>query len=308
MKLEICAHCDWSKDHGKRWMASATRTVSGWTLAAPELAGSTGTLLERLSAPVGAAGSVLVGFDFPIGLPNAYAREAGFSSFREAIALFGKGDWSEWYSVADHREQISHRRPFYPMRPGGTLRSHLHDALGIGNGLDLLRECEKSTALRQAGCSLFWTLGGNQVGKGAITGWQEVIAPRLDDVAIWPFDGTLFELTSSKPIIICETYPGDVYSQLGIPRGGWSKKRHSDRQRVAANILAWASERPDIDIDAVVSGLADGFGSGGSGEDRFDAVVGLLGMLDVVTNRRVECLPAEGDTRSIEGWILGHHR
>ena len=46
-------------------------------------------------------------------------------------------------------------------------------------GHHLLRVCELKTEHSQAACSLFWTLGGNQVGKGALTGWQEVIRPAL---------------------------------------------------------------------------------------------------------------------------------
>jgi hypothetical protein len=41
----------------------------------------------------------------------------------------------------------------------------------------LRRQCERATPTRRAACPLFWTLGSNQVGKAAISGWQEVIAP-----------------------------------------------------------------------------------------------------------------------------------
>lgn len=47
-------------------------------------------------------------------------------------------------------------------------------------------------------------------------------------------------------------------------------------------------------------------GAGKDGEDRFDAVVGLLGMLDVVLGNRRPGEP-EDDTTRIEGWILGQH-
>ncbi len=52
---------------------------------------------------------------------------------------------------------------------------------------------------------LFWTLGGNQVGKGAISGWREIIVPRLDEIGLWPFDASLADLASSKPVIVAET-------------------------------------------------------------------------------------------------------
>ena len=61
--------------------------------------------------------------------------------------------------------------------------------------------------------------------------------------------------------------------------------------------------------------MRDGFGSpalaiphgpgDNHGEDRFDAVVGLFGMLNVVLGRRDPGDPTDETIRSIEGWILG---
>jgi hypothetical protein len=51
--------------------------------------------------------------------------------------------------------------------------------------------------------------------------------------------------------------------------------------------------------------LASGFGSRGDGEDDFDALVGLLGMLrHLRTGAQVEAPPDPAVT-SVEGWILG---
>jgi hypothetical protein len=56
---------------------------------------------------------------------------------------------------------------------------------------------------------------------------------------------------------------------------------------------------------ALAAQLADGFGPRASGEDAFDAVAALLGMLDVVLGRRELHEPADPAVRGIEGWILG---
>lgn len=308
MSVAVVAHCDWSMDHKKRWMAVAIRRGGHWHIQPPELVGDTSNLFERLQRRTVDPGVLLIGFDFPIGLPEAYARATGIDSFREALTLFGSGIWSDWYSVADHRDHISLRRPFYPVRPGGTARAHLFDALGISEASSLLRVCERATPDRQAACMLFWTLGGNQVGKGAMSGWQEIIVPRLDKIGLWPFDGSLVELAKSKPVIVTETYPGDVYRQIGMPRGGWSKRRQADRTRMGHIILSWLAARSNLDIDLLQPFIEDGFGSDKAGEDRFDAVVGLLGMLNVVDERRGEGVPALDAARKWEGWILGHHR
>jgi hypothetical protein len=43
----------------------------------------------------------------------------------------------------------------------------------------------------------YWTLGGNQVGKAAIDGWQNVVRPALAlGASLWPFDGSLENLSS----------------------------------------------------------------------------------------------------------------
>jgi hypothetical protein len=308
MNVSVVTHCDWSMDRKKRWMAVAVSNGTRWRVQVPELVGDTPSLIGRLRHRSLRPGSLLLGFDFPIGLPEAYARATQLGSFRESLVLFGSGIWSDWYSVADHRSRISVHRPFYPARPGGTQRAHLFDALGITEPSSLLRLCERATSDRQAACMLFWTLGGNQVGKGAITGWQEVIVPRLDDVGLWPFDGSLATLLDRKPCVIAETYPGDVYRQLGIPRSGWSKRRQADRQHVGQAMMPWLASRHNIDAGSLQPLIDDGFGFDKAGEDRFDAVVGLLGMLDVVDGQRDEGAPDMDAVRRWEGWILGHHR
>jgi hypothetical protein len=81
------------------------------------------------------------------------------------------------------------------------------NALEVSAIDDLRRECEKKQAGRRAACPLFWTLGASQVGKGAIVGWRDVLAPALREggVVLWPFDGRLPDLIKAGRIIIAET-------------------------------------------------------------------------------------------------------
>lgn len=115
------------------------------------------------------------------------------------------------------------------MRPGGRKKDHLLQGLGFASGDQLLLRCERKTAGRHAACRLFWTLGGNQVGTGAIAGWQEVLKKKLDKIGLWPFDGTLEQLLRSCPVVVAETYPGDVYGQMAF---------HVTPYGVSANNLA----------------------------------------------------------------------
>lgn len=310
MAITLLAHCDWGRDPAKRWMATAVRTEGIWQITKPEPVGDTGTLIDRLHGQRKEAGSVLIWFDFPIGLPTAYAKAAGLPSFKEALSLLGHGQWADWFKVAEHHSEVSPHRLFYPMRPGGTSRAHLIKGHGLQEPVHLLRECERATPDRQAACSLFWTLGGNQVAKGAIAGWQQVIIPNLARIGLWPFDGSLTELAARSETIIAETYPGDVYHWIGMRRrAGWSKRRQSDRAEVGRILLDWIAARPVLDAEVVSSAIQDSFDPGPAGEDQFDALIGLLGMIAVVERERGEGVPFQSqDIAKCEGWILGHQR
>jgi hypothetical protein len=289
---------------GKRWMTTAIRHDGVWSISAPELVGDVTTLLDRLRQR--GDGVIVIGFDFPIGLPKTYGEKSGLIDFRSALTSFGQGVWSDWYSVAEHREDISLHRPFYPRRPGGTKRSHLVEGLGLESTDALLRRCERATEDRQAACMLFWTLGGNQVGKGAITGWREILTPNLTIAGLWPFDGNLDQLLSTHTVVFAETYPASVYSQLGVSRRPlWSKRLRNGRTMVARHLMAWLRSRPVRVEPPFITLVSQGFSAGSEGEDQFDAAVGLFGMIDVLDGRRPEGTPKDPAIQRWEGWILG---
>ncbi|MBB4576031.1 DUF429 domain-containing protein [Rhizobium lentis] len=305
MSVRVIAHCDWSVEGKKRWMCVAVRQDETWVLSAPEPVGDTQNLIHRLRRRSGADAAVLMGFDFPIGLPAAYGRTLGTPDFPSFLRSFGDTRFARWFDVAKHHSEISIDRPFYPMRPGGTQRQHLFDALGL-TAKDLLRRCERATPDRGDACMLFWTLGGNQVGKAALAGWREIILPNMEKLSLWPFDGPLHGLMVPGATVVAETYPGDVYGQLGVPRRPvWSKRQQHGRRSVASHLVRWLENRPHVDGSGLQSLINDGFGNGKDGEDRFDATVGLLGMIDVVDGRRGEGVPEADDVKTWEGWILG---
>jgi hypothetical protein len=249
---------------------------------------------------------VLAGFDFPIGLPASFARKAGIPTFPDFLSHWGEGRWADFGKPARIPEEISLERPFYPQSPGGSQRDSLTKGLGIA-WPDLYRRCEQRHPGRRAACPLFWTLGGQQVGKAALSGWSEVLAPALRDIAsglaIWPFAGELATLCQPEAIIAAETYPAEFYATLDLSRGRWSKRRQVDRQHRAGKLLNWA-EGHNIELTGgLLEAIRDGFGNAASGEDQFDAVVGLFGMLGSLYNGVDE--PADDQIRSVEGWILG---
>lgn len=304
-------HADWSADPRKRWMAQATLGDDGrYTAYVPEFVRDPG--LFALSLLDKADACVLVGFDFPIGLPVKYARKANISRFLDALPEFGEGKWAQFYQVAARPDEISLYRPFYPATPGGRTRTDLTRALGM---TDLRRECDRQTPERRAAAELFWTMGAQQVGKAAISGWKGILAPALKmgdyvRMAIWPFSGAFEALLKPGWIVACEAYPGEFYGHLGVrfPRKAGAKtgKRvQADRMANAPALLSFA-ESAEIGVDAALAAaINDGFGSDALGEDRFDSVVGLFGMLNVALGRRLPGDPRAPEIAHIEGWILG---
>jgi hypothetical protein len=308
--LRVVAHADWGSQPGRRWLARARRDGASWRVEAPSPVAAPDRLLAGLAAEAAPRGGVLVGFDFPIGLPLAYARRACVREFRTLLPMLGE----PFFDVAERPEEISVLRPFYPARPGGAAQAQLVEGLGVASMDELLRVCERATPTRRAAAPLFWTLGAQQVGKAAITGWRDVLIPALRgavDVAVWPFDGPLAELVAAGRIVVAETYPAEYYGHLGLElaaptEGGAKGKRvQAVRAAQAERLLGFANELSLELAPGLRAQIEDGFGSKPDAEDRFDATVGILGVLDVVLGRRPAGEPGDPELRRIEGWILG---
>jgi hypothetical protein len=295
-------HSDWSTSPRKRWAVAAVREKTLWRVATPSPAGDTKMFLSYLlEGPC----PTLAGFDFPIGLPESYGQKTPLGDFCSALDAFGSGLWSDFYNVAEAANEISIFRPFYPQRSSSTARQvHLIEAHGCSSIEELRRRCEQATVSRRAACSLFWTLGGNQVGKAAISGWREIISPaRRLGAQIWPFEGSLEVLAKTGGLVVAETYPAEAYGHVGVRfAAGESKRRQNDRAKFAPGILIWARSNNVLLAPDLVSLLDDGFGPRADGEDAFDAVMGLFGMIEVIDGRRPEGPLHESKW---EGWILG---
>lgn len=313
MLPNLIIHADWGTDPRKRVAVAASLLPGGrYRVDAPRQVRQAGSPRERLGIPAGMPGAVLVGFDFPIGVPAAYAKRAEISSFRDALTRFGEGEWRDFYKVCETPSEISVHRPFYPYRPGGTKRKHQEDALGM-TGDELRRLCERKTASRNAACSLFWTLGANQVGKAAISGWKEFVQPMLcegDRVGLWPFDGLLADLLKTKSVVIVETYPAEFYGHLGLRFPGGrdgGKQSQSARTALADQLLVEADRLETTPSDAAREAVTIGYGARSDGEDDFDAMVGLLGMVKHLRAGAVPEAPPDTAITRFEGWMIGRH-
>jgi hypothetical protein len=259
-------------------------------------------------------GCILAGFDFPIGLPINYASKAGITDFLTALILFGHNEWAQFYTPAELPSQISLYRPFYPNHPGNSNRQYLEKGLNIPFG-SLYRLCEVAHENRRAACPLFWTMGGQQVGKAAISGWESLLSPALSNpelkLNIWPFSGVLADICKNDNIVVLETYPAEFYGHLGLSFSlpcRRSKRRQIDRNAFADQLLSWSKDHHLELVDSIVGMIMDGFGDDQNGEDRFDALIGLYGMINIILGNHPIGEPTHPQISKIEGWIFGQEQ
>jgi hypothetical protein len=298
----LAVHADWSIDARKRWMAQARRTQTGWRLTAPAPVGEVGGFLARLLAAAN-GGAVALGVDLPIGVPRAYAARRGESGFLHFLRE--TADWPDFFQVCASVQELRANRPFYPAR--GMTRAAHAAALGLGGPMGLSRACDRATTERPAGAPLFWTLGANQSGKAAIAAWRDMLLPALlagAPLRVWPFEGALRTLLAPGTVVVAETYPAEALRHVGIRLKG-SKRRQADRAAVADLLLSAMTAvraRPEA---ALAAGVRDGFGADAAGEDRFDCVLGLLCVLNVLAGNRPDTAPDDPWIQRWEGWGLG---
>ncbi len=310
--VSLIAHADWSINPTKRWVAIAVRQTKGpWLINELSNVPDPSILFSNLKSLQLLPGCIISGFDFPIGLPYAYAFKSGITDFLTTLPRLGQLGWEKFYLPAELPSQISLHRPFYPAKPGGSRRSHLENGLGLPFDR-IYRLCEVAQINRRSACPLFWTMGGQQVGKAAISGWRDLLTPALTDptidLQIWPFSGSLAEICQPGAYIVVETYPAEYYNQLGLSfssSGIRSKRRWSDRIAFADYLLSWAEDNKIVVDRSIQQIVENGFGDGPSGEDRFDALVGLYGMINIIQGNRPSGEPLPPHISRVEGWIFG---
>jgi hypothetical protein len=299
----IAAHADWSIDPRKRWLSLARRGAGGWVAAAPRPVGDLAALLPGLLA---AGVPVALGLDLPLGLPRAHAAARPEAGFREFLA--GLVATPEFFVVNAGLETVCPARPFYPARGvRGMTRAAHAAALGFAGPEGLSRWCDRATAERPAGAPLFWTLGANQSGKAAIAAWRDWLVPALcadAPVRLWPFDGGLHALLEPGVAVLAEVYPAEALRHCGLKLAG-SKRAEAPRRALAPALRAAMAARGVVPEPALAAAIEAGFGRDAAGEDRFDSLIGLLGLIGVLEGMRPDFVPDDPWIRRWEGWVLG---
>jgi hypothetical protein len=104
-----------------------------------------------------------------------------------------------------------------------------------------------------------------------------------------------------RSVVVAETYPAECYGWFSKdPLGG--KGSQDKRRKFGASLLRGADAQNVMLEDGLRREIHNGFSQG---DDAFDAVVGLFGMLQVCLGQREPGEPDDRAIREIEGWILG---
>lgn len=282
--MEILA-IDWGSAPRKRQQCRAVLDGDTYAVQPPTPVADPGAL----TLPAGGVAA----FDCPLGLPASYAARAHLATFRDALTRFGQGRFRRFWEPAEVAAEIGIGRPFYPARPRGARRADAPDLFGPRG----LRACD--AAARAA--PMFWLVGPRQVGRSAIAVWRDVLIPRLDAIALWPFDGGLGALLASGRPVVAEMYPAHLLRTLGVAVR--NKRDRGPRASAGRALLARFDGAPGLDLRGVHPLLRDGFGPGGDGEDPFDATVACIALAHLLLAGTVPEPPAAAVP--VEGWILG---
>jgi hypothetical protein len=106
MLPKIIVHSDWSVNPNKRWMCVAVLKGNTYRLSAPTLVTNPEKLVQN-HVYQAKDGGVILGFDFPIGFPKSYADRAGLDKFIDVLPELGKGQWRDFFKLAERPEEIS---------------------------------------------------------------------------------------------------------------------------------------------------------------------------------------------------------
>lgn len=226
-------------------------------------------ILARASRP---EAPVLLAVDVPLGLPlgfsEVYAGSAGFLEWLDA-----RGSDADWSSLlaATTAAQTS-KAPFVCTATKGDK----------ARGIFPMRRCDALTNAE----SVYWCIGGKQVGRAALQFWFELLQPLRRahaQVAVWPFDDL-----SNAAFVVAECYPGFLTPTT------WRRRVVKTNPVEVVKAIASLAEEPTIAARTRLHAV--------SSEDEFDMFTTALAMRAALRAGR-DLLAAPADAGPYEGWI-----
>jgi hypothetical protein len=219
---------------------------------------------------------VLVTADVPIGLPYGFPEVFGEARFVDWLAN-RQGNWREL--VADSVANQTIDRPFVVCKKGEKKY----------DGNFPLRRCEQMTQ----GESLYWCVGGKQVGKAALQFWHDTLLPLRrafgDRLAVWPF-----EPIDGKDVVVAECYPAMLYQAV------WNRRVTKSNPCDVVDAIAVAREKQlNLCDDKTWLHAA-------SSEDEFDMFTTAMAIASWKCDPdSFLTAPQDDRIRNVEGWMIG---
>ena len=106
MLPRVIVHADWSTDPRKRWMATATLDGDVYRVSGPAAVEQSAALVQS-AVHSASGGCAVLGLDFPIGVPRAYAQLAHVESFLDVLPELGTGSGSTILPLDPTRFRLS---------------------------------------------------------------------------------------------------------------------------------------------------------------------------------------------------------
>jgi len=217
---------------------------------------------------------ILLLVDVPIGLPLGFPQVLGDHSDFLSWLADRRGAW-ESLVTNSIGSQTAHS-PFVVCKAGEKKAS----------GFFPLRECDRLTG----GESLFWCVGGKQVGKASLQFWHETLIPLqrhfTDHLGVWPF-----EPPEDRTVVVAECYPAILQKPV------WGRRVTKTDPLDVVDAMHSAVDRHRSQCDETT------WLHGASSEDEFDM---LTTALAVVQNQfqSSALLAAPSHAAPIEGWMM----
>ena len=249
MALNAALCADWSTQGRGREIYAASIDARTVKRVPPPAGGWTVVAALRAAQGRRRGGTALLGFDAPIGVPSSFLKVLGCE----------KPEWSKLRNFSDllprlaldrgFFEPVSRARgwrparPFFRVPPGPGGRRRFEQAMAA-RAVDGLRRIDRLAK----GLPVFIVSGiAGAVGGAAgdlwrgLGGLEAVDRPRL-----WPFEGSLDELTAGHGTIVAEIYPRLAYGvALGEGPPPWGRlsigKSDPGRRAQALDCLAQAT-------------------------------------------------------------------
>jgi hypothetical protein len=296
----LCADWSGSPDGGREVYAAVPSTRTIQRLKPPRAGWKVEAVLDAAAAWSSGEGTVLVGFDAPIGMSRSHwdvLQKRGALGRHFAQWLDAVEDLEGFLDPVARPEDWKPERPFFRVAAGPGGLGRFQDAART-EGVELLRDIDRATGAKSP---LIASGIPGVAGGSARDVWHGLKARRAlpDPPFMWPFEASLAQEPSRRGLIVAEIYPRLATGiALGHGPGPWPipPARPAPRQGLAELLGSeWVREY------GVRFAGHEGFEDD---QDAFDALISAAALYRLVLEG-LAFSNAEAEDSVAEGGMLG---